>query len=108
MIAFLPSFVTIWANARPGFYADIRRKKADWEEMLAARRDSTEAPFTSQRPLGVLRQVLDRNGIILAGSGDVGEHAAAYGESSMFPRLHENEALHSSSRRRRSSYQAKE
>jgi len=57
-------------NRRESFFADIRRKKAEWEEMLAARRDSTETPFTSQRPLGVLRQVLDRNGIVLAGSGN--------------------------------------
>jgi acetolactate synthase-1/2/3 large subunit len=57
-------------NNREAFFVDIRRKKADWEEMLAARRDSSESPFTSQRPLGVLRQVLDRNGIILAGSGN--------------------------------------
>jgi acetolactate synthase-1/2/3 large subunit len=55
---------------REKFLADIRTAKAEWEAMLAPRRDSHEAPFTSQRPLGALRKVMDRSGIILAGSGN--------------------------------------
>ena len=55
---------------RDGFHQDVRTAKAEWEAMLAARRDSHEAPFTSQRPLGALRKVMDRDGIILAGSGN--------------------------------------
>ena len=55
---------------RKSFFADIHAKKEAWESMLAARRDSTEAPFTSQFPLGVLREVMDRHGIVLAGSGN--------------------------------------
>lgn len=55
---------------RESFLADVRAAKAEWEEMLAPRRDSDEAPFTSQRPLGALRKVMDRSGIILAGSGN--------------------------------------
>jgi len=52
------------------FLGDIRAAKAEWEAMLAQRRDSHESPFTSQRPLGALRKVMDRNGIILSGSGN--------------------------------------
>ena len=55
---------------RKPFFADIQAKKEAWETMLAARRDSTEVPFTSQFPLGVLREVMDRHGIVLAGSGN--------------------------------------
>ncbi len=55
---------------REPFLNDVRAAKDEWETMLAARRDSTETPFTSQRPLGALRKVMDRNGIILAGSGN--------------------------------------
>jgi len=55
---------------REEFHAAVRAGKAEWEEMLAARRDSHETPFTSQRPLGALRKVMDRSGIIVAGSGN--------------------------------------
>lgn len=58
------------ASRREKFFADIQAAKAEWEAMLAPRRDSHESPFTSQRPLGALRKVMDRNGIILAGSGN--------------------------------------
>lgn len=57
-------------NGRESYFADIQAKKAEWEAMLAPRRDSNESPFTSQRPLGELRKVMERNGIILAGSGN--------------------------------------
>lgn len=55
---------------RTAFLADVQERKADWEQMLAARRDSDETPFTSQRPLGELRKVLPRDGIIVVGSGN--------------------------------------
>ena len=50
--------------------AAVQAAKADWEAMLAPRRDSHDSPFTSQRPLGALRKVMDRDGIIVAGSGN--------------------------------------
>jgi acetolactate synthase-1/2/3 large subunit len=55
---------------RSDFWAEITARKAAWEEKLAERRDSLETPFTSQFPLGVLRQVMDRDGIVVAGSGN--------------------------------------
>ncbi len=55
---------------RERFLAEIADGKSRWEAMLAERRDSCEVPFTSQRPLGALRTVLDRSGIIVAGSGN--------------------------------------
>lgn len=55
---------------RETFRDDIQLAKAEWETMLAPRRDSHESPFTSQRPLGALRKVLDRDGIVVAGSGN--------------------------------------
>jgi len=55
---------------REKFLADVQKAKADWEAMLAPRRDSRETPFTSQRPLGALRKVLNRDGIVVVGSGN--------------------------------------
>ena len=55
---------------RARFLADVKKAKAEWEAMLAPRRDSREAPFTSQRPLGALRKVMDRDGIVVVGSGN--------------------------------------
>ena len=55
---------------RSDFWAEITARKAAWEEKLAERRDSPETPFTSQFPLGVLRQVMDRDDIVVAGSGN--------------------------------------
>ncbi len=52
------------------FHEDVRAAKARWEAMLAERRDSDDSPLTSQRPLGVLRRLMDRDGIIVAGSGN--------------------------------------
>ena len=50
--------------------AELRRLKHAWEAMLAPRRDSDDAPMTSQRPLRELRAVMARDGIIVAGSGN--------------------------------------
>lgn len=55
---------------RERFFADVQKAKAAWEAMLAPRRDSRETPFTSQRPLGALRKVLNRDGIVVVGSGN--------------------------------------
>ena len=57
-------------DRRQDYFARIQASKSDWEAMLAPRRDSREAPFTSQFPLGELRKVMDRDGIVLAGSGN--------------------------------------
>lgn len=52
------------------FLMDVQSAKDNWEAMLAPRRDSTESPFTSQHPLKILREVLDRDGIVTVGSGN--------------------------------------
>lgn len=55
---------------RESYNNEIARRKAEWEQQLATRRDSNDCPFTSQRPLGELRKVLDRSGIVVVGSGN--------------------------------------
>ena len=55
---------------RTAYLTELAVAKADWEIQLAERRDSDRYPFTSQRPLGVLRKVLPRDAIIVAGSGN--------------------------------------
>jgi acetolactate synthase-1/2/3 large subunit len=50
--------------------AQLDRAKADWYAKLASRAESTDFPFTSQRPLRDLRRVMERDGIIVAGSGN--------------------------------------
>ncbi|ONM49918.1 thiamine pyrophosphate-binding protein [Nocardia donostiensis] len=55
---------------RSAYLAEIAERKADWEEQLSARRDTDRFPFTLQRPLGALRSVMDRSGIVLVGSGN--------------------------------------
>ncbi|WP_029042233.1 thiamine pyrophosphate-binding protein [Cucumibacter marinus] len=52
------------------FLADIESAKQAWAEKLAPRLNSREAPFTSQFPLKVLREVMGRDGIVVAGSGN--------------------------------------
>ena len=56
--------------ARKEFLKDVAAAKAEWEAMLAPRRDSTESPFTSQHPLKILREVMDDDGIVTVGSGN--------------------------------------
>ncbi|WP_027507204.1 thiamine pyrophosphate-binding protein [Rhodococcus sp. UNC23MFCrub1.1] len=66
IVASLPS-------ARPDrseYLAELAELKTEWETKLAGRRDSDRYPFTSQRPLGALRNVMDRDGIVIAGSGN--------------------------------------
>jgi acetolactate synthase-1/2/3 large subunit len=52
------------------FLSDVKQAKADWRAQVEPRETSREAPFTSQRPLLALRKVLDRNGIVVVGSGN--------------------------------------
>ena len=56
--------------AREEYLAELVAKQAEWEAKQATRRDSSRFPFTSQRPLGALRKVLPRNGIVVVGSGN--------------------------------------
>jgi acetolactate synthase-1/2/3 large subunit len=56
--------------SREAFLADLQRLKEDWTEKEAARLDSDQFPFTSQRPLRDLRRVLPRDGIVVVGSGN--------------------------------------
>ena len=55
---------------RVEYMADLDRHKAEWEALLATRRDSERFPFTSQRPLGALRKVFPRETIVVVGSGN--------------------------------------
>jgi acetolactate synthase-1/2/3 large subunit len=55
---------------RASYIKEIDHAKSEWEKMLAPRRESDEVPFTSQRPLGELRKVMRRDGIVVAGSGN--------------------------------------
>ena len=55
---------------RSEYLAELEQLKMEWETKLAGRRDSDRFPFTSQRPLGGLRSVMERDGIIVAGSGN--------------------------------------
>jgi acetolactate synthase-1/2/3 large subunit len=55
---------------RKTYFDNVERQKRDWEEKLASRRDSRDAPFTSQRPIGELRKHMARDGIVVVGSGN--------------------------------------
>jgi acetolactate synthase-1/2/3 large subunit len=44
--------------------------KVEWAAQEATRLDSEQTPFTSQRPLRDLRRVMERDGIVVAGSGN--------------------------------------
>lgn len=52
------------------YLLEIEGLKMEWERMVAKRRDSDEAPMTSQRPLKELRKILPRDGIVVVGSGN--------------------------------------
>lgn len=55
---------------RSEYLAELAGLKEKWEEQLSSRRDSDRFPFTSQRPLGDLRKAMNRDGIVVAGSGN--------------------------------------
>jgi acetolactate synthase-1/2/3 large subunit len=57
-------------SRRTAHLEELGTLMADWHEKLASRRDSTETPFTSQRPLKDLREVLPRDGFVVVGSGN--------------------------------------
>ncbi|TCP27829.1 acetolactate synthase-1/2/3 large subunit [Scopulibacillus darangshiensis] len=55
---------------RKGYFSEINWQKEEWEKKIAPRRDSDDAPMTSQRPLAELRKILPRDGIVVVGSGN--------------------------------------
>lgn len=57
-------------EARQGFHTEVAEAKAKWRAQVEPRETSRETPFTSQRPLMALRKVLDRDGIVVVGSGN--------------------------------------
>ncbi len=57
-------------SKREKFLADVAKAKADWRALVGPREESRETPFTSQRPLVALRKVMDRDGIVVVGSGN--------------------------------------
>lgn len=52
------------------YAAELASMKKDWAEIENKRLDSDQVPFTSQRPLRDLRRVMERDGIVVAGSGN--------------------------------------
>jgi len=71
MLALVPADNAAQARIEnEAFLADVKQAKADWEAQVSPRENSRETPFTSQRPLRALRNVLDRNGIVVVGSGN--------------------------------------
>lgn len=50
--------------------AQLHALKAEWENHVERRTNSSEFPFTSQRPLRDLRRVMARDGFVIAGSGN--------------------------------------
>ncbi|MFB4261233.1 thiamine pyrophosphate-binding protein [Shouchella clausii] len=57
-------------SKRKEYYETIKQLNEEWEKKIAPRRDSNDAPMTSQRPLKELRKVLPRDGIVVVGSGN--------------------------------------
>ena len=70
-LAALAAAVTVAdAGARADHLAELDGLKQEWIRRTAGRTDSTDFPFTSQRPLRDLRRVMDRDGFVIAGSGN--------------------------------------
>jgi acetolactate synthase-1/2/3 large subunit len=70
-LAALAQAVTVPDKAsRAEHLAELARCKTEWAAHVAARTDSEEFPFTSQRPLRDLRRVLERDAFVIAGSGN--------------------------------------
>jgi acetolactate synthase-1/2/3 large subunit len=57
-------------DQRSAYLDDLDGLKAQWESLIASRRDSDDSPLTSQRPLKELRELLPRDGIVVVGSGN--------------------------------------
>jgi acetolactate synthase I/II/III large subunit len=66
----LAGYLSGRAFDRGAYLEELRQHKEAWETLLSTRRDSDEVPMTSQRPLAVLRRLLPRDGIVVAGSGN--------------------------------------
>jgi acetolactate synthase-1/2/3 large subunit len=54
----------------PRYAIELEAMKGDWQGKESTRLDSDQVPFTSQRPLRDLRRAMERDGIIVAGSGN--------------------------------------
>ncbi len=52
------------------YRAELESARAEWEKQEATRSGSDQIPFTSQRPLRDLRRAMERDGIVVAGSGN--------------------------------------
>jgi acetolactate synthase-1/2/3 large subunit len=64
-------FAAVGRRAEDSEYAaELASMKADWAAQENTRLDSGQVPFTSQRPLRDLRRVMERDGIVVAGSGN--------------------------------------
>ena len=57
-------------GARADHLSELDGLKREWAAHVAPRTDSNDFPFTSQRPLRDLRRVMDRDGFVIAGSGN--------------------------------------
>jgi acetolactate synthase I/II/III large subunit len=57
-------------DARAEHLRELDGLKQAWAERVAGRTNSSDFPFTSQRPLRDLRRAMDRDGFVIAGSGN--------------------------------------
>ncbi|MCZ4519345.1 thiamine pyrophosphate-binding protein [Rhodococcus ruber] len=55
---------------RDDYLGEVIRLRQEWKEKLAPRLNSDASPMTSQRPLKGLREILPRDAIVVAGSGN--------------------------------------
>jgi acetolactate synthase-1/2/3 large subunit len=69
-LADLLAAVGTGAADRDSYLEELNSLKADWAKQEGERLDSEQTPFTSQRPLRDLRRAMDRDGIVVAGSGN--------------------------------------
>ena len=53
------------------YFAEIQAKKADWDRVLGANRDSDATPVTQARVMKELRAALNRDAIVTSGAGHV-------------------------------------
>ncbi|MFB9124098.1 thiamine pyrophosphate-binding protein [Paraburkholderia dipogonis] len=49
--------------------ATVEELKTRWLQLVAVRSDVLKTPFSAQRPISVLRQVMERDGVVVAGPG---------------------------------------
>jgi acetolactate synthase-1/2/3 large subunit len=72
-----PALAALAAVVRPRDEVDsadhlaaLKALKGQWAQHIGERTDSSEFPFTSQRPLRDLRRLMDRDAFVIAGSGN--------------------------------------